>query len=71
MNDIFDVNVPWNGTPIISKSANLSCIPNSTKPKKTSKRTGKQWNWKSACRIDSFKIICCGPNLHGEKKIKW
>ena len=44
MNDIFDVNVPWNGTPIISKSANLSCIPNSTKSQNLKKHQKEQAN---------------------------
>ena len=60
-------------TPVISKSAYLSCIPNTTKSQNLNKYKKEQTITETKnmrVRNNRFKIICCGLNLHGEKKIK-
>ena len=60
-----------NETPIISKSANLSCIPNCNKSQNLNKHQKEQTVAETEnllAEMIAFKIICCGPNLHGEKR---
>ena len=60
-----------NETPIISKSANLSCIPNCNKSQNLNKHQKEQTIAETEnllAEMIAFKIICCGPNLHGEKR---
>ena len=63
-----------NKTPISSKSANLSCIPNSTKSQNLNKQKKEQTITEAEnlrAGIIALKSFCCGPNLHDQKKIRW
>ena len=66
-----------NETVVLSKSANLSCILNSTKSQNLNKHQIEQTitetenlraekKKKKKKRNDCFKITCCGPDLHRE-----